>query len=255
MRYVDTNRISYGEFAGLLENPVQSDAFYRGQMKLLQKYHKFTFRPRKKFTPAQKSAITRAWNRYARFVSSDRKGREWTVKTTTRKSRRELSSRYVMSSRGMIVPKAEGGVRVLNGRAAERFIKGIEKKRFKVATLDTADAHLLAVEFIRVNGPLWRRSLVVSTHRGMIDIFFPLLSGETIDRLANAILVYLRPVSIHLSVNTSAGTTPYDPDSWAGYRESLMYLDKKLRDNDADSESPFTGIHASFFTHTVRKRR
>ena len=237
------------ELRNLMENPIKSDKFYARIKKALSKYTRFSFRNTKNFSPAQKASITRAWQKYSKYAADESIGLKYSVIKITKKQRKELGQRYVISNKGAIIPSDAGTPKIPNKITKEKLLEklveiAIQKIKRKGPLDDNYNKLSQLYEHKDIFFSLFERAIVITRKRMILDIFFPLLEGELISDLVNTILIAFMPNSIHLAVNKSKGTTPYTPDSWEGYQETLIYMEKKARDEH--DYNPFKGVHASW---------
>jgi len=241
---------SLKEKQNLMQNPSRSGLYYGRLKRRLSKYTRFSFKNRKHFSPQQKSAISRAWNKFGGFVLDEEKGINFTVIKVTRKEKRELKNRYLISNRGLITSSDNGIVSIPSKIKRKKIINILLKKAKSKRVNEDFNSIKIAKEHFKYNALLSDRSIVVTRKKSLLDIYFPLLPGELINELASAIIYLLKPMSIHLAVNRSKGTVAYTPDSWEEYESTLVEFHNKAEDDGYD---PFKGVHASWITLTIKK--
>ena len=243
------------------------DVIYARWKRELKGIHRFSFRNTKRFSPQQKAAIRRAYNKYAHIIYSIKKGGNVRVLPASSSEIRAASGRYEHTNIGLVVYSRADKFAIIKKRDRKKFFKSLRTKNKRIPKKYTPDTmteeesdRLLRLGYLKeLFGDFSERTVVWEKGAIREQVFIPLLSerGETIDELIDYVWYFFNPTHILLSVGKSQSTQSYTKNDWENYRETLLALEFKIgtwqKERGKPIESPYNGVYAVW--HTGRQLR
>lgn len=207
---------------------------YKLLYRRIKKLHNFSFDLRNKLTPQRKSAITRAYKKYTKYLTKLNTGK-YDFIPAKKSQLKYLSKQYVTTNRGVIYnrPKSQG---------TERTVKIVGRGK------STTITERVVIKY--ANESLSKRGLkkIVFYIRFPEDIISnPYLIGSFIDYVSDK----LNPDYISVAINHYSGTQMYDPGNSARYAADL--LDTLSLNSDSATEA-LTGIYIIYYKTGVTKK-
>lgn len=200
----------------------------------LKPFVNFSFRPKKAgFRPAEKSALTRAWKKYADFSMGVDRGyyafskakptqlrhlkeahKPLSTDATPKKRKKLESNRVIVTNKGVFVPQ---------GKTAKVF--------------DFKDAPTLKVTG---RGKNVKIELSLKTR---VEVFIPRHHDETMWECYNRIIFqYPTVTNLYLAVAGRIGLERFDPMAMSRYLPELDALDEAVKRQGYDAEEVFNGF-------------
>jgi hypothetical protein len=96
---------------------------YAARKKILNKYVRFSFKARTRFNRGQKSAITKAWNKYINLIGDIEKGVAKYKDVKKKSLRKSLSQDYPSSNKGVFVYDRDPNLKLRVSKSGLEFIR------------------------------------------------------------------------------------------------------------------------------------
>lgn len=207
---------------------------YKAQFKRLKKIHGFTFDARHKITPARKSAIRKAYNKYNVSLNKIEKG-IYTFIPAKKSQIKNLGEQFPHSNKGIIYNHP---VAPETKRETKIFGKGKHTKLVDAITIYDPEKEYAPIKKYTFYIPF-------------PDDFSPVYIDSYIDLINDR----LNPDYVSVAINGYAGTREYQPQHMTGYGQQLM--DNLLIEQDIEDETTkdiFTGVYIVYYRKRLNKK-
>lgn len=185
---------------------------YQQWKKDLSLVHQFSFRATKHFTPAQKTAISKAHTKHMHTVTNIKQGKA-VLKPAKKSQRNNLKDRFQVTNKGIIL-----------------YGENIKK--------------------VRIKGKGKKTTVLIKRPR-VTDLYIKKQLNESIDKTISRVFKIYVPDAIVLAVNNYRGTIPYSYAKFKNkYKNIIKNLEEEIIDEHGLGldESPFNGVYAVFYT-------
>lgn len=214
---------------------------YAALKKRLSIVHKFSFATRKRFTPNQKAAITRAWKKYRSAVKALENGEALIVKASKRQIKKFPDKQH--SNRGLILYEQRPSIRDESVEGVKEFKESLKIEQAKVMHGSYKDG--LPTVYIPIK------------HNKTFEILLPIPAIDDLPAYARELVEIYNPSSVMMQMSGYHGRVSVPLDMVERYLTELVNkIDGSIKkyDTDTQPENVLTGIYLEF-PNTKRYRK